>query len=90
MGAGKPVVVLGHAADSNDSSGAELVGVDELIAADPAQFVDIAGQLIRDSDYRDAVAQAVQLRFRREFRPDNLERRYAEFMEALSQTGTGA
>ncbi len=90
MGAGKPVVVLGHAADSHDSSGAELVGVDELIASDPGQFVAIASQLIRDADYRDALAQAVQLRFGREFRPDNLGRRYAEFMEELSQTGTGA
>ena len=83
MGAGKPVVVLGHEADSHDSSGAELVGVDELIASDPGQFVAIASQLIRDADYRDAVAQAVQLRFGREFRPDNLGRRYAEFMEEL-------
>ena len=85
IGAGKPVVVLGHPSDSHYSSGAELVGLDELIAAGQEAFVEIADQLIRDADYRDAVSQAVQDRFRREFRPEHLGRRYKDFLDGLVQ-----
>ena len=85
MGAGKPVVVLGYPSDSHYNSGAELVGLDELVAAGQEAFIEIADQLIRDADYRDAVSQAVQARFRREFRPDHLGRRYKDFLDELVQ-----
>ncbi len=83
MGAGKPVVVLGNSPDSQDNSGAELVGLEEMIAPNETEFVEIAGRLIRDPDYRDAISQAVQLRFQQEFRPEALGRRYAEFLDEL-------
>ena len=85
MGAGKPVVVLGYPSDSHYNSGAELVGLDELVAAGQEAFIEIADKLIRDADYRDAVSQAVQERFRREFRPEHLGRRYKDFLDGLVQ-----
>ena len=83
MGSAKPVVVLGYPSDSHYNSGAELVGLDELVAAGHEAFVEIADRLIRDPDYREAVSQAVQERFRREFRPEHLGRRYKDFLDEL-------
>jgi len=80
MGAGKPVVVLGYPEDSHYNSGAELVGLQELIASDPHSFIEIACRLIAERDYRDVVAQAVRKRFETEFTPDRLGTRYLNFI----------
>ena len=84
MGAGKPVVVRSHAARFPENSCGELVDLDELVVSSEGEFVDIVSRLILDVDYRDAVAQAIQLRFQQEFRPEVLGPRYADFLESLT------
>ena len=88
MGASKPVIVLGYPSDSDSNSAAELVEIEELVASTRREFVDIAIQVIRDEDYRDALGQAVRMRFRREFRPDVLGTRYLDFLNSLEEFGT--
>lgn len=80
MGAGKPVVVLKYPPDSHYNSGAELVGVRELIASGEADYIEIADRLLRDRALREKRAQAMKDRFRAEFRPERLGERYAEFI----------
>lgn len=80
MGAGKPVVVRGYRSKSHYNSGAELVGLEALIASTKSDFVESASHVIRDEDYRDALAQAIRSRFVQEFSPDRLGSRYVEFL----------
>jgi hypothetical protein len=81
MGAGKPIVVLKFPADSHDNSGAELVGVRELIAPGEADYIDIADRLLRSPDFRGAQGRAILDRFRAEFRPQRLGERYKAFID---------
>ncbi|HYR42295.1 MAG TPA: glycosyltransferase [Terriglobia bacterium] len=81
MGAGKPVVVLKFPADSQYNSGAELVGVRELIAPGEADYIEIADRLLRSSDFRAAQGRAMLDRFRAEFRPERLGEHYKAFIE---------
>ena len=87
MGAGKPVVVLGHPPDSHSNPAAELVEIEELVASTQGEFVDIATEVIRDEDYRDALGQAVRMRFQREFRPAALGTRYLDFLNSFGEFG---
>ena len=80
MGAGKPVVVLKSPFDSNSAPGFELVGTRELIAPGEADYVEIADRLLRTPVYRADQGRALQERFRTEFRPEHLGRRYKEFI----------
>ena len=80
MGAGKPIVVVKYPPDSHYNSGAELVGVKELIAPGEADYVEIADRLIRNPALRAKQSQAVRDRFRAEFRPERLGERYKEFL----------
>ena len=80
MGAGKPVVVLKSPFDSNSTPGFELVGTRELIAPGEADYVEIADRLLRTPVYRADQGRALQERFRTEFRPEHLGRRYKEFI----------
>jgi glycosyl transferase family 1 len=73
MGAGKPVVVL-------RTAGAEFVGVRELIAAGEAEYIEITDRLLRNTNLRQKMGQAMRDRFRAEFRPDRLGERYAQFI----------
>jgi glycosyltransferase involved in cell wall biosynthesis len=81
MGAGKPVVVLRFPSDSHDNSGAELVGVRELIAPGEADYIEIADRLLRTAAFRDAQGKAMLDRFRAEFRPARLGERYKAFIQ---------
>ena len=83
MGAGKPVVVLRFPPDSRYNSGAELVGVRELIAPGEADYIEIADRLLRSPDFRAAQGRAMIDRFRAEFRPERLGQRYQAFIERL-------
>ncbi len=83
MAAGKPIVVLRFPPDSHYNSGAELVGVRELIAPGEAGYVEIADRLLRNPALRQKYSQAMRDRFRREFRPERLGERYREFIERL-------
>jgi Glycosyl transferases group 1 len=83
MGAGKPVVVLRFPPDSPYNSGAELVGIRELIAPGEADFLEIADRLLRNPAFRAQLSQAVRDRFRGEFRPDRLGERYKAFVGRL-------
>jgi hypothetical protein len=83
MGAGKPVVVLGYPRDSHYNSGAELVGIPELIAKNRTGYIEIADRLIRDSTQRSKVSSAILGRFRSEFRPSTLGPRYLQFLSEL-------
>ena len=85
MGAGKPVVVLGYRSRSQYNSGPELVGLEALIASTKSDFVEIASHVLRDGDYRDAVAQAIRLRFVQEFSPDRLGSRYVDFLGSFKR-----
>jgi len=83
MGAGKPVVVLGYPADSHYNSGAELVGIPDLIAADRSKYIEIADRLIRNPSQRATQSSAAIERFRSEFRPSALGPRYIQFLSKL-------
>ena len=83
MGAGKPVVVLGYPPDSHYNSGAELVGIPELIARNRSDYVDIAVRLIRDPAERNRLSSAILERFRSQFRPSTLGPRYIQFLSEL-------
>ncbi len=83
MGAGKPVIVRAYPNDSRSNRGAELVGLDDMIASTAGDFVDQACHMIGDEDYRDALGQAAHLRFRKEFTPDRLRAQYLEFLNQL-------
>lgn len=89
MGAGKPIVVLRFPPDSHYNSGAELVGVRELIAAGEANYVEIADRLLRDRAFRQTQAQAMRDRFRAEFRPERLGERYKEFIQQVAHCRGG-
>ena len=83
MGAGKPVVVLKSPVDFNSSCGFELVGRRELVAPGEADYIEIADRLLRNSAHRAAQGQAMQERFRSEFRPEHLGGRYKEFIGGI-------
>jgi hypothetical protein len=85
MGAGKPVVVMRFPSDSQYNSGAELVGIRELIAPGEADYIEIADRLLRTSSVRAAQGKAVLDRFRTEFRPERLGERYKAFIEKFQQ-----
>jgi hypothetical protein len=65
---------------SDHTSGAELVGVRELIARGEADYVDIADRLLRIPAFRAAQVQAMLDRFSMEFRPDRLGQRFKQFI----------
>jgi hypothetical protein len=81
MGAGKPIVVLRFPSDSHYNSGAELVGLRELIAPGEADYIEIADRLLRTPAFREAQGKAMIERFRAEFRPERLGERYKAFIE---------
>jgi hypothetical protein len=81
MGAAKPVVVHRFPSDSTYNSGAEFVGVRELIAPGEADYTEIADRLLRTPAFRAAQGKAVLDRFRAEFRPERLGERYKAFIE---------
>jgi glycosyltransferase involved in cell wall biosynthesis len=83
MGAGKPVVVLGYPSDSRYNSGAELVGIPELIARNRPGYVEIADRLIRNPAERVALSDPIRGRFRSRFGPDRLGSRYIQFLSDL-------
>src|SRR4030095_6606975 len=83
MGAGKPVVSFRFPADSNYNSGAELVGIRELVARGEGEYITIADGLLRNPELRAKHGQAMLNRFRAEFRPDRLGDRYRAFLERL-------
>jgi hypothetical protein len=80
MGAGKPVVVLRFPPDSHYNSGAELVGVRELIAPGEADYIETADRLLRNPGLRASQGKAMLDRFRAEFRPARLGERYKAFL----------
>jgi predicted O-linked N-acetylglucosamine transferase (SPINDLY family) len=83
MGAGKPVVVLGYSSDSHYNSGAELVGIPELIARNRPGYVEIADRLIRNPAERVALSNTIRERFRSQSGPDRLGSRYIQFLSEL-------
>jgi glycosyltransferase involved in cell wall biosynthesis len=87
MGAGKPVVVLRFPPDSNDNSGAELVGIRELIAPGRADYIEIADHLLRTAEFRPRQSQAIRDRFRSQVRPERLGERYKAFLTCLEGAG---
>jgi glycosyl transferase family 1 len=83
MGAARPVVVLRFPSDSQYNSGAELVGLPELIAPGEADYIQIADRLLRDPALRQKQGAAMLARFRSEFRPERQAERYVKFIERL-------
>ena len=84
MAAGKPVVVLKYPPDSHYNSGAELVGVQDLIAANEQQYVALADRLIGNVTLRQKFGQQMKDRFREEFQPHRLGERYIDFLNRLT------
>jgi hypothetical protein len=80
MGAGKPVVALRFPPDSHYNSGAELVGIRELIAPGEADYIEIADRLLRNPTFRGQQSQLIRDRFRAQFRPERLGERYRAFL----------
>jgi hypothetical protein len=86
MGAGKPVVTLRYPPNSPFSSGAEIVGVAELIASRESEYAEIAMRLIRDREARDRASAAVFSRYQNEFHPSLLGPRYLRIAELTTET----
>jgi glycosyltransferase involved in cell wall biosynthesis len=87
MAAGKPVVVLKHRPDSHYNSGAELVGINQLIARNEPEYAEIANRLIANADLRVKYGEQLGERFRREFLPERLGERYLEFLNRVMDRG---
>jgi predicted O-linked N-acetylglucosamine transferase (SPINDLY family) len=83
MGAGKPIVVLGYPSNSHYNSGAELVGIPQLIARNRPGYVEIADRLIRNAAERTTLSSTIKERFRSQFGPDRLGSRYIQFLSEL-------
>ena len=83
MGAGKPIVVHRFPPDSQYNSGAELVGVRELIAPGEADYIEIASRLLRDPSQRKKQGEAMLARFQSEFHPERQAERYVKFIDRL-------
>jgi glycosyltransferase involved in cell wall biosynthesis len=83
MGAGRPIVVLGYPSDSHYNSGAELVGIPQLIARNKPGYVEIADRLIRNPAERASLSTTIRDRFRSQFGPDRLGSRYIQFLSEL-------
>jgi glycosyltransferase involved in cell wall biosynthesis len=83
MAAGKPVIALQQAADSEFNTAAELVGEKELTPSTPAEYLALADRLIRDATARSRLGDVMQKRFFMEFTPSRLADRYVEFVERL-------
>jgi len=83
MGAGKPMVVLRDAPDSLYNSGAELVGLPDLIASTEFEYIEIAERLLGNSALRQKQGQALSTHFRKEYRPERLGERYVKFIDRL-------
>ena len=56
----------------------------ELVAPGEADYVEIADRLLRTPAHHAAQGRAMQERFRKEFRPERLGRRYKELIEKVS------
>jgi glycosyltransferase involved in cell wall biosynthesis len=80
MAAGKPVIALQQAADSEFNTAAELVGEKELTPSTPAEYLALADRLIRDAAARSRLGDVMQKRFFMEFTPSRLAERYVEFV----------
>ena len=88
MAAGKPVVALQYAPDSEFNTVAELVGEG---ARSPGEYIHFADRLIRDPGERDRVGERLRERVRIEFSPARLADRYVDFLEKIrGQAGTWA
>ena len=83
MGAGKPVVVRGFPKDSHYNSGAELVGIPELIAKSEIDYIELADKLLKNPALRAKQSSAILARFQSEFRPAALGYRYVQFLQKL-------
>jgi predicted O-linked N-acetylglucosamine transferase (SPINDLY family) len=83
MGAGKPIVVLRQPPDSDQNFGAELVGIEELIARSEGDYIEIADRLLRNPAVLARYSLAVKDRFRKQFRPEHLAERYISFANRL-------
>jgi predicted O-linked N-acetylglucosamine transferase (SPINDLY family) len=83
MAAGKPVIALRQAADSEFNTAAELVGEKELTPSTPGEYLALADRLIRDTAARSRLGDAMQKRFFMEFTPSRLADRYLEFANRL-------
>jgi Glycosyl transferases group 1 len=90
MAAGKPVVALRQGQDSEFNTAAELVGEKELTPATPAEYLDLADRLIRDTATRSRLGDAMQKRFFMEFTPSQMADRYMEFVTLLQNRNTRA
>jgi predicted O-linked N-acetylglucosamine transferase (SPINDLY family) len=89
MGAGKPVVALRSAPDSQANTAAEVVGINELVAPGEANYIEIADRLLRNPEFRAQQSQAILERFRSEFRPDRLGERYKAFLAPFQGAAGG-
>jgi len=83
MAAGKPVVALRQAEDSEFNTAAELVGEKELTPATVGEYLNLADRLIRDAAARSRLGDAMQKRFFMEFTPSRMADRYLEFVTML-------
>jgi hypothetical protein len=79
MGAGKPLVVLAAGSDGL----AELIGVPELVSQSEAEYAQTTLRLLRDDQSRSQYSKLVLSRFRSEFAPSILGKRYLEFLKQL-------
>lgn len=83
MGAGKPVVAMSHATNSEFNTAAELVGDRGLTPRTSAEYLAIADKLLRDTEARERWGNAMHGRSTQEFSGEKLGARYLQFLEQL-------
>ena len=79
--------MLQHPGDLARNSSAELLGIQELIASNEAEYAQIPQQLLRSEDERARCSNLVLSRFRSQFAPDLIGPRYLQFLSRIQQAG---
>jgi len=83
MAAGKPVVAMRHAANSEFNTAAELVEERELTPPTSGEYIHAADRLLRDAAIRHRLGDTLIRRFRQEFTTERLGDRFMEFIQLV-------
>ena len=88
MAAAKPVVILRHREATHFNAGAELAGLEEVLADSEDGYVELATRFIKDVALRQELGEKLQKRFQDNFRPTDLGPKYVDFMREVVEKTT--
>jgi hypothetical protein len=84
MGAGKPVVIQRQSSDPKNGCGSDLVADDDLVVDSVGGYVEAVSRIIRKTDLRKRVSEAVRQRFHSEYSPQRLAQRHLEYFKEIA------